>query len=313
VKCVRSTPATHRLFFQRRLLVPRCTPVPYKPHGVREFPCPTLGNPLWCVELVGVEPSRLPDPSLDRTSDSPSPSPRAGRLPSRLTRSGASLRSRSRLVPVRFRVVVPYFPSPESLSPSFGSSSLRELPPSARRSSSSVPKVLGVRPPGASCQFLQCSRPTGKPRGSSIPSLPFGSSGVIGPEGPTTAGSFSSRPIPALDFRAPARRPQPFRRRWDGPRIDHSRAPFVGPGLPRGQRSSSLPAGSQAPLLSIPRRGPPSSGRVPSTIAKAEVFHGLRPVPSPALLEIASEGRHLFIPAWAGDLFDVPPDLRGLD
>jgi hypothetical protein len=223
--------------------------------------------------------------------------------PSRLTRFGASLRGRSRLVPVRVRVVVPHFPSPESLSPSFGNPSLRELPPSARRSSSEVPKVLGVRPPAASCQFLQCSRPTGKPRGSSAPSLPYGSSGITRPEGPVTVRSFSSRPVLPRDFRAPVRRPQPFRRRRDGPRLDHSWAPFVRPGLPRGQRSPSLSSGSRAPLLSLPRRGPPSSGRVPSTTAASGDFHGLRSVPPLALLEIASGGRRLFFPAWAGTQF----------
>jgi hypothetical protein len=151
------------------------------PRG-RGFPCPTLGNPLRWFELVAGELFRLLGPSFDRTSDSPSPPPRAGRLSEPMVRFGASLRDRSRLVPVRFRVVVPHFPSPESLSPSFGSPSLRESPPSARRSSSSAPKVLGFRPSATSCQFLQCSRPTGKPRGSPIPSLPFGNSGITHPK-----------------------------------------------------------------------------------------------------------------------------------
>jgi len=222
---------------------------------------------------VAGELFRLLGPSLDRTSDSPSPAPRAGRLSEPMVRFGASLRGRSRLVPVRFRVVVPHFPSPESLSPSFGSPSLRKFPPSARRSSSSAPKVLGFRPPATSCQFLQCSRPTGKPRGSSIPSLPLGSSGITRPKARDSREHLlEAYPRARLPFSSPKTADLPSASGWSP--IRFSRAPFVRPGLPREQGSFSPPAGSLALLLALPRRGTPSSWQAPSTIADSGDFHG---------------------------------------
>lgn len=49
---------------------------PDKPHGIRRFPCPTLGNQLRRVEFPAERGFRPLVPSLNRTSDSPSPSPR---------------------------------------------------------------------------------------------------------------------------------------------------------------------------------------------------------------------------------------------
>lgn len=120
-KCVRSTPATHRLIFSKTTArVSRHSEPPTSPTGSGDFPVlrweTGFGGPSsrWrgvfdLSRLDSTEPL-----TLRRRPRVPSSSP------SRQAWSGASPQVWSRLVPARVRVVVPYFPSPESLLLSFG-------------------------------------------------------------------------------------------------------------------------------------------------------------------------------------------------
>lgn len=66
----------------------------------------------------------------------------------------------------------------------------------------------------------------------------------------------------------------------DGPRFDLSRTPFVDAEPPRRQGSSSFRPDTRALLLALPRRRPPSRGRVPSITAESEGFPwSLGPLP----------------------------------
>lgn len=120
-KCVRSTPATHRLIFSKTTArvslhsEPLTSPTGFGGFPVLRWETRFGGSRSRLRGVFDLSAGHSTEPlTLRRRTCVPSPSA------SREARFGTSSQDWSRLVPVRVRVVVPYFPSPESLSPSFG-------------------------------------------------------------------------------------------------------------------------------------------------------------------------------------------------
>lgn len=182
------------------------------------------------------------------------------------------------MVPVRVRVVVPYFPSPESLPLSFGALRPGGLTASAAsRLSSSGPQ--GALPIPSARHLLSVSAVLathGQPRGRSVPALAW-SSGV------TSRACNGREHLLVADPRARLSA-QPKLQRF----VELEGWSPIQP-LPSTLRRCRTSARTGIVLVStrhpslfsaLPRRRPPSRWRVPSTIAEAEGFPwSLGPLP----------------------------------
>lgn len=170
------------------------------------------------------------------------------------------------MVPARVRVVVPYFPSPESLSPSFGALHRGDL------SASAAMRLSSSGPEGPSDSVRQaplvsfCS--ARDPRATPWPFSPLAR---------VELGRHKSslqRPGASPRGRSPRPNPRPSRNcsvsssSRDGPRFDLSRAPFVDAGPPRRQGSSSFRTRHPSP----PSCAPPKE----TAVKRAGAFHHRR-------------------------------------